>query len=50
MAKMIIIIIIIITTTTTTTITTINKMAPRGLLKEGEFVETNLALGWLIKF
>ena len=28
----------------------INKMAPRGLLMEGEFVETSLVLGRLIKF
>ena len=42
-----------ITTTTTTTTTTIiikNKIAPKSLWMEREFVECNLALGRLIKF
>ena len=41
---------IIITTTTTIIIIIINKIAPKSLWMEREFVECNLALGRLIKF
>ena len=40
----------IIITTTTTIIIIINKIAPNHLRMEVEFVESNLALGRLIKF